>query len=91
MLALFNSHFFVSKIKVFHCTLGKPRPKKAYQKSKVARKFVKKKKRESAKIRAYFEARLTLLPNTLKYEEFIITGMSGICVFTGPLRALETA
>ena len=49
-----------------HCTLVCLRPEKAYQKSKVVMKFVKKKERESAKIRAYFEARLTLLPNTPK-------------------------
>ena len=49
-----------------NCTLSWLRPEKAYQKSKVARMFVKKKKRESAKIRAYFEARLTSLPNTQK-------------------------
>ena len=49
-----------------HCTLVWLRPEKAYQKSKVTKKFVKKKERESAKIRAYFETRLTLLPNTQK-------------------------
>ena len=49
-----------------HCTLVRLRPEKAYQKSKVVTKLVKKKERESAKIRAYFEARLTSLPNTAK-------------------------
>ena len=54
-------------------------------------KFVNKKERESAKIRAYFEARLTLLPNTPKYEEFIITCMLGVYVFEAPLETFETA
>ena len=49
-----------------NCTLVWLQPEKAYQKSKVTRKFVNKNERESAKIRAYFEARLTLLPNTPK-------------------------
>ncbi len=53
--------------------------------------FVKKKKRESAKIRAYFEARLTSLPNTSKYGDFIIACMLGIYVFAGLLGAPKTA
>ena len=49
-----------------NCTLSWLRLEKAYQKSKVVLKLVNKNERESAKIRAYFEARLTLLPNTQK-------------------------
>jgi len=54
-------------------------------------KFVKKKECESAKIRAYFEARLTLLPNTPKYEEFAIGCILSVYVLEAPFEALKIA
>ena len=54
-------------------------------------KFVNKKERESAKIRAYFEARLTLLPNTPKYGEIIIDCILSVYVLEVPFEALKTA